>query len=214
MESVIAVEGDGFVVVAADVTNARSIVVMKEDMDKIVSLDSHKLFAAAGMPGDVSKFTEHVQRDVRLYNLRSGIPMTMSAVANFTRGQLARFLRRSPMQCNVLLAGYDENVGASLYSCDYLGTLHKLTCAAEGYAQYFVLSTMDRYWKKNMTRDEALALVQRCIQEVQQRLLINQPRFCVKIVGKDGVEVVTRADVATPGKKTPEAVLAEQAATV
>lgn len=88
-----AMEGDGFVLIAADVANARSVVVMKDDMDKIRVLDDYKLFAAAGPPGDVSKFAEHVQKDVRLYNLRSGIPMSTAAVANYTRGELAKFLR-------------------------------------------------------------------------------------------------------------------------
>lgn len=93
MESVIALEGDGFVIIAADVSNARSIVVMKDDVDKIRVLDDHKLFAAVGDPGDVSKFFEHIQKDVKLYNMRSGITISTAAMANYTRGELARFLR-------------------------------------------------------------------------------------------------------------------------
>lgn len=93
MESIIALEGDGYVMIAADVASARSVVVMKDDQDKIHCLDDHKLFAAAGIPGDVSKFTEHVQQEVSLYTMRSDITMSTSAVANFTRKELARFLR-------------------------------------------------------------------------------------------------------------------------
>lgn len=93
MESVIALQGDGYVIMAADVSSSRSILVMKDDMDKIRHLDDHKLFAATGVPGDVTKFSEHVQKDVRLYTLRSDIAMSTAAVANYTRGELARFLR-------------------------------------------------------------------------------------------------------------------------
>lgn len=93
MESIIGLEGADFVLIAADVASARSVVVMKDDMDKIHKLDTHKLFAAAGTPGDVVKFTEHVQKDVKLNNLRLGFPMSTSAIANYTRGELARFLR-------------------------------------------------------------------------------------------------------------------------
>jgi 20S proteasome subunit beta 4 len=206
MESLIALEGDGFVMVAADVANARSVVVMKDDQDKIQVLDTHKLMAAAGTPGDVAKFTEHVTKDLRLNQLRSGIPMSLSAVAHYTRGELARFLRKSPYQCNLMLAGYDaENkvdgspACTSLYSIDYLGTLTKLKFAAEGYAQYFVLSTLDRFWKKNLSEEGALAVLQKAIAEVKKRLVINQPRFCIKIVDKDGVRVLQAADEFTPG---------------
>eukprot|EP00173_Palmaria_palmata_P000962 Plantae.Rhodophyta-Palmaria_palmata.ctg14944.p1 GENE.Plantae.Rhodophyta-Palmaria_palmata.ctg14944~~Plantae.Rhodophyta-Palmaria_palmata.ctg14944.p1 ORF type:complete len:220 (+),score=55.38 Plantae.Rhodophyta-Palmaria_palmata.ctg14944:164-823(+) len=208
MESLIALEGDGFIMIAADVANARSVVVMKDDQDKIQVLDNHKLMAAAGTPGDVAKFTEHVTKDLRLSQLRSGIPMSMSAIANYTRGQLAMFLRKSPYQCNLMLAGYDAAndvdgtpAQTSLYSIDYLGTLTKLKFAAEGYAQYFVLSTLDRFWKKNMSEDDALKVLQKAIDEVQKRLVINQPRFCIKVVDKDGVRILKAADEFTPGVK-------------
>jgi len=48
----------------------------------------------------------------------------------------------------MLLAGYDEHVGPSLYYLDYLATLHKMDFSAIGYASFFVLSTLDRHWKK------------------------------------------------------------------
>lgn len=217
MESIIALEGDGYILIAADVASARSIVVMKDDMDKIRPLDSHKLFAAAGIPGDVSKFTEHVQRDVRLYNMRSGITMSTAAVANYTRGELARFLRRSPFQCNVLIGGYDAapfGNGPSLYSCDYLGTLTKLKFAAEGYAQYFVLSTLDRYWKKNLSVEEGVEVIKKCVAEVQKRLVINQPRFAIKVVDKNGVRAIDAADSTTPGKKAADDMVTDTAAPV
>lgn len=204
METIIALEGDGYVLMAADVASARSIVVMKDDMDKIRQLDENKLFAAAGVPGDVTKFSEHVQKDVRLYTLRSGITMSTAAVANYARGELARFLRRSTMQCNILIGGYDSHPngnGPCLYSCDYLGTLTKLSFAAEGYAQYFVLSTLDRYWKKNLSLDDGLAVIRSCIAEVQKRLVINQPHFAIKIVTKDGVTVIDNATSSPSGSK-------------
>lgn len=210
MESIIGIEGGDFVLIAADVANARSVVVMKDDMDKITKLDTHKLFAAAGTPGDVVKFTEHVMCDVKLNNLRLGIPMSTAAVANFTRGELARFLRKSPYQCNVLIGGMDAEE-PSLYSCDYLGTLTKLKFAAEGYAQYFVLSTLDRYWKKNMTVDDALIVIRKCINEVQKRLVINQPRFAIKIVDKDGVRIIDAADANCPVKLATDAEAAASA---
>lgn len=106
--------------------------------------------------------------------------------------------RRSPFQCNVLLGGFDSHPngdGPSLYSCDYLGTLTKLSFAAEGYAQYFVLSTLDRYWKKTLSLDQGLKVIRKCIAEVQKRLVISNPRFCIKVVAKDGISVITPASI-------------------
>lgn len=102
------------------------------------------------------------------------------------------------------MAGYDpapNGAGPSLYTCDYLGTLAKLKFAAEGYAQYFVLSTLDRYWKKNMSVEDGLAVIKKCIAEVQTRFVVSQRRFAIKVVSKDGVKVLEAADSTTPGKK-------------
>lgn len=55
---------------------------------------------------------------------------------------------KRPYNANMLLAGYDEHVGPSLYYLDYLATLHKMDFSALGYASFFVLSTLDRHWKK------------------------------------------------------------------
>ncbi len=132
MESVIALQGADFVVIAADVACSRSVVVMKDDMDKITELDPHKLFAAAGIPGDVVKFTERVQKDVKLNSLRLGIPMSTAAVANYARRTLshairyacpipfgrthsrgAQLLTKSPLICVSLAA--DATLSKSMY---------------------------------------------------------------------------------------------------
>lgn len=93
MDSLIAISGRDFVLMASDVTSARSIVVMKEDMDKIMELDEHKLLGFAGEPGDCTAFTEYIQKNVHLFALRSGITLDTHAVGNFTRNELAVALR-------------------------------------------------------------------------------------------------------------------------
>lgn len=40
---------------------------------------------------------------------------------------------QKPYQVNILLAGYDEKSGASLYWMDYLATMHKMNIAGTGY---------------------------------------------------------------------------------
>lgn len=97
-----------------------------------------------------------------------------------------------------MIAGYDSppnGDGPALYYCDYLGTLSKMTFAAEGYAQYFVLSTLDRHWKKNLSVEGGLEVLRKCIAEVQKRLVINQPRFVIKMVSKEGITVLDDAGV-------------------
>jgi 20S proteasome subunit beta 4 len=88
---------------------------------------------------------------------------------------------------NLLIAGYDPKKGGELYFMDYLGTLAKTPFVAHGYGGLFSLSVMDRYYKPNATKEEAVEIIKNCIREVQQRLIINFPNFQLKFVDKDGI---------------------------
>jgi len=48
------------------------------------------------------------------------------------------------------LAGVDNNE-PSLYWIDYMGTLSKQLYCAHGYASYFILSTLDALYEKDLT---------------------------------------------------------------
>ena len=200
------IRGKEFVMVCSDTSAVQSIVTMKQDEDKLVPVDSHKLFAVSGEAGDRVNFSEYIIANARLYALRNGAQLSTKAVANYTRSELAAALRKvggrgrgrgrgreggsdrggvrhrssvlkawlrlqagawhlccdsccsvpasshrppappprppaplapqSPYQTNLLMAGYDEGVGPSLYWCDYLATLHRMNICGTGYGEW------------------------------------------------------------------------------
>ena len=156
MDSVFALLGKDFAIVAADASAARSILVFSHDQDKIVKLDEHKLMVAAGTPADNSNFTEYVSKNLKLYELNNDMKLGCAASAHFVRNCMAKALREGPYQTNLLLAGYDAHDGVSLYAIDYLAYLTKPKFGAHGYASNFILSVFDRDWKENMNEAEAL----------------------------------------------------------
>lgn len=186
MECIFGLVGDGFALIAADSSAVNSILVHKSNEDKIMVLDSHKLLGASGEAGDRAQFTEYIQKNVHLYQFRNGIPLSTAAAANFTRGELATALRKSPYFVNILLAGYDKEVGPSLYYIDYIATLHKLDKGAFGYGSYFSLSMMDRHYRNGMSLEQAIDLVDKCIIEIRSRLVVAPPNFVIKIVDQNG----------------------------
>ncbi len=52
--------------------------------------------------------------------------------------QLAEALRSNPYHADMLLGGFDEGKGPSLFFLDYLASMHPVDKAAHGYASYFV----------------------------------------------------------------------------
>ena len=55
---------------------------------------------------------------------------------------------------------------------------------------YFVLSMFDRLWRKDMTEEEALELMEKGVEEVKRRLVIAPPSFIVKVIDKAGIRTV------------------------
>mmetsp|Transcript_13124 Transcript_13124/g.14746 ORF Transcript_13124/g.14746 Transcript_13124/m.14746 type:complete len:203 (+) Transcript_13124:27-635(+) len=194
MDCVMGIVGDGFTLLAADSIAARSIMVFKNDEDKIYEIDQHKALAAAGDVGDRNHFCEYVIKNIHLYQLRTDISLSTHAVAKWTRNQMAQSLRKHPYQVNLLIGGWDKNAGPELYFMDYLGSMHKLPFGVHGHGSNFTLSIMDKEYKPGMSLDEAIGLLKKCIKELGVRFLINYQNWIVKVIDADGTRVINLGD--------------------
>uniref|UniRef100_A0A7S0X3I1 Proteasome subunit beta n=1 Tax=Mantoniella antarctica TaxID=81844 RepID=A0A7S0X3I1_9CHLO len=192
MDVLFAFVGDKFAVVVTDTTSVQQIIIQKDDMEKTMDLDSHKLMALSGPKGDCTYFSEYIQANMKLYELKNGCKLSTHAAASFTRTNLAESLRKGPYQVNILLAGYDADVDeCSLYFMDYMASMQKVNSGGHGYGGMFCLSLFDKHWKPKMTRVEASDLVDKCIAEVRERLVTAPAKYHVKIVDKDGTSCTT-----------------------
>lgn len=189
MDTLIGIRGKDFAVVAADKYACTSIVRMKKDEDKVLTVDDDKLLALSGEIGDRVQFGEYIRKNIHLYRLRSSIKLSTTAAAQFARQQLAYFLRQSPYNVNMMVAGCDEG-GASLFWVDYLASMVSVTKGAHGYAGYFVEGLLDRWCRDDMSEEEALEVLRKCKRELSNRFLVAQTDFIVKIVNKDGIREV------------------------
>eukprot|EP01113_Clastostelium_recurvatum_P007483 TRINITY_DN1349_c0_g1_i1.p1 TRINITY_DN1349_c0_g1~~TRINITY_DN1349_c0_g1_i1.p1 ORF type:complete len:214 (+),score=42.60 TRINITY_DN1349_c0_g1_i1:102-743(+) len=189
MEALVALKLKDAVLVLADSSVGRSIVKMKEDEDKIVELDGGNLMAVVGEHGDRIQFADYIARNIHLYNLRNGYPLSTKAAAHYIRGELATALRRNPYNVNLLFAGIDKIHGPSVYYMDYLGSLQSMNFAVHGYAAHFLLSLLDQRYKDDMTVEEGLELLRKCVDELQQRFLISA-KFRAKVVDADGIRSI------------------------
>merc|ERR1719221_2492013 len=147
------------------------------------------LFAASGPASDTMNFVEFIQKNIRLYTLRTGLQLTTKAAANFTRNELAHSLRsRGAYQVDLLMAGVDDD-GPGLYFADYLASMEKVNKAAHGHGAMFTYGLMDRYWKKDLTLEEAKDIIRKCIAELETRFVIDLGKYMCKIVDSSGVRV-------------------------
>eukprot|EP01135_Chromosphaera_perkinsii_P002163 Nk52_evm97s217 gene=Nk52_evmTU97s217 len=191
MDFLVGIVGDGFTLVAADMNTAHSILKMKSDTVKTHEMTDRFLMLCAGDYGDSVHFSEYIQKNIKLYSLRTGVPLSSHAIANFTRSELASALRsRNAYQVNMLLAGHDDRDGPCLYYMDYLSAMAKIPYACHGYGAHFCFSTLDRVWKPNMNIEEAKEALRMCIHELRTRFLMDQGKFQAHMVSKDGIKEV------------------------
>lgn len=124
---------------------------------------------------------------------RHHVELRPRAAAAWIRNQLAESLRsRNAYQVNLLLAGFDvPSSSPALYWVDYLGTSISVPFAAHGYAAHFTLSTLDRFHRPDMSLEEGLDLLRKCINELKMRFIVDLGTFKVRVVDRDGVRDVT-----------------------
>eukprot|EP00727_Mastigamoeba_balamuthi_P006888 m51a1_g282 putative proteasome chain protein (211) ;mRNA; r:323101-323733 len=199
MDSVIAIAGDDWVAMAADATASFSILLLTSSVDRVYAVGGGCLLACQGDEADRVRFCEYVERNLALHRLRTAAPLSPYAAARWVRDELATAIRRAPMTCNVLVGGVGADARAALYYVDYLGAMQGVRYAAHGYGSTFATGLLDRHWRAGMSRAEGVELLRRACLEVQQRIVINAPRYVVKSVGTDGkVAVADPVEMAPP----------------
>ncbi|KAG5842267.1 hypothetical protein ANANG_G00175820 [Anguilla anguilla] len=300
MEYLIGIQGQDFVLVAADNVAASSIIQMKHDYDKMFKLSEKILLLCVGEAGDTVQFAEYIQKNVQLYKMRNGYELSPAAAANFTRKNLADYLRSRVREMDLCLCTYkassttgpswlpwsselgplsDSSAGGGggatgrdpgvfdefrhgplprpqaschpapggseqrqasltapqqnthsvteslrlwglrpvcicvcvnlsagmccdeagrprLYYMDYLSALAKAPFAAHGYGAFLTLSILDRYYRPDLTRDEAMDLLKKCVEELKRRFILNLPSFSVRLIDKDGIHDLEKLPLA------------------
>ncbi len=159
----------------------------------MLELDSHKLIVGNGPLSDRAEFFEYIQKNLKLYELRNGVSLNGPACANFIRGQLAAYLRKSPYQVNLLVAACDteqEQLLPTLHWMDHMASMVKVNFGAHGYGAHFCLSIFDREWKPDMTLEEALHVMRVCRDELEERFLVRSGKWLYKVIDAKGIRSV------------------------
>lgn len=113
MECLIGIKFNDFVLIAADMTNAHSILVMKSgnivnlmlctfptvltlfisDYEKLYKLADNLVMAVSGESGDTIQYAEYIAKNIQLYKMRNQYELSANEAAVFTRRNLAEALR-------------------------------------------------------------------------------------------------------------------------
>lgn len=66
----------------------RSILVYKDNIDRIPALTEDKLLAAGGPQSACVNFSEYIAKNIALYELNNDVKLSTKAAATFVRGEV------------------------------------------------------------------------------------------------------------------------------
>lgn len=190
METALGVTFKDFVILAADKTETFGILRIVDDSSKVHNLTSHVAIAMTGEPGDTDQFSRFVQCNFELEKFRDdGWEVSLTRAFHWITWELAQGIRSSsPYAVFPILGGYDlkEKCG-KIYWMDYLGTGAEVTYGAHGYGDGLAIGFLDRYYKSDLPREQAIELVKGALNAIETRLVIGPNKFEMVLIDKDGI---------------------------
>lgn len=186
MDTIISLRGNGFGITAIDTLSVNSILINKSNLNKFIEIGKNKFLAVSGYPGDVIQFTDFIQKTVQLYTLKTGYSLSTRSIANCIRNELSKSLRKSPLNINLIVMGYDDVHGSSLYFIDNYGSLQRMNYCVCGHSSLILSSFLDRYYRPEMTKKEILRLLKECKRLIKTRFIISQSGLLLNLVDSNG----------------------------
>lgn len=122
----------------------------------------------------------------------------VSTAAAFFRGTKADDLIKQEKENS---SRKSSKLQPALYWLDEYGSLQRVSYGAHGYASSMLWSVLDRGFRPGMTLEEAIALLDKCLEQLRARYLINSqpetdvskpPQFCVKCIDENGCRLIVR----------------------
>ncbi|WKX90396.1 hypothetical protein Q1695_009330 [Nippostrongylus brasiliensis] len=199
MHFLIGISTDDYVILASDkATFAYGAVLADDNNDKEYRLGKKLTMMCIGEEGDVAQFGDWTKRNIRLYAIRNGYELCPRSAHHWIRRGIAEALRSEDYYAvDVLLGGYDDKENkAFLGSVDYLGNgLDNQPYLFRGFCGRFCYAILDREYKKNMTEEQGLTLMKKCIAEAKRRFVANIPGYKVVIIDKKGYRQLADVNV-------------------
>ncbi|TDG46067.1 hypothetical protein AWZ03_007516 [Drosophila navojoa] len=188
MESLIGLKGKDYVVLAADTMMADAIFFLRDNCSKVRALSGNCMMGVIGNEGDTAKFADYIAARVSLYEIMNGYAMDTSAIIHIARQHLLSCLAsRIKFVVAMLIGCFDTKKGYNLCLIDFQGASHFLNYSGLGVGHSISLSIFHTMWKPDLSIEDGLTIIRRCLKEVKTRLVINLRHFEIFVLDKHGV---------------------------
>ncbi|XP_059087009.1 proteasome subunit beta type-6-like [Tigriopus californicus] len=184
--TLVAVEYAGGVVLGADSRTSMGTYVANRTTDKLTPVTERILACRSGSAADTQAVTDVVKYKLAFLEIESGRPAPVHTAAFLFKDICYEY--RDSLTAGIIVAGWDEKKGGQVYSIPLGGMMVRQGATIGGSGSSYIYGYMDANYKPNMTREEALDLVSRCVTLAINRDGSSGGCCFMAAVDKNGVE--------------------------
>lgn len=162
--STVGITYDGGVVVGADHRATMGHFIANKSVQKLFRISDNIALTTAGLVGHAQSLSRVLAAELKLFELKRDMPMTVKGAATFT----ANILSGRPHYVQLLIVGVDPS-GPSVYSIDSAGGSIPDTYCATGSGSPYMYGVLEDQFKTGMSKDHALSLAAKALLASAQR---------------------------------------------
>ena len=162
--STVGITYDGGVVVGAAHRATMGHFIANKSVQKLFRISDNIALTTAGLVGHAQSLSRVLAAELKLFELKRDMPMTVKGAATFT----ANILSGRPHYVQLLIVGVDPS-GPSVYSIDSAGGSIPDTYCATGSGSPYMYGVLEDQFKTGMSKDQALSLAAKALLASAQR---------------------------------------------
>ncbi|KAI9264842.1 proteasome subunit beta type-6, partial [Phascolomyces articulosus] len=174
------------VVIGADSRTTTGAYIANRVTDKLTKVHDRIYCCRSGSAADTQAVADIVHYYLQLYSVQENeMPSVRTASALF---QELCYQNKDMLTAGIIVAGWDEKNGPSVYNVPLGGSLHKQPFAIGGSGSTYIYGYCDAKFKENMTQDECVEFVKNSLSLAMSRDGSSGGVIRLAVITKDGVE--------------------------
>lgn len=177
------------VVIAADSRTSSGVYVVNRVTDKLTKLTEKIYCLRSGSAADTQYAAEMVSYYLAISSTEEGKEPEVKTAASLFRNFLYKY--KNYLTAAIIVAGYDDNEGASIYSLPLGGTMLQQEYAIGGSGSSYIYGFCDANYREGMDRDEAVEFAKKAVNLAIVRDGSSGGIVRVALITREGVERLT-----------------------
>eukprot|EP01115_Flamella_aegyptia_P013498 TRINITY_DN72260_c2_g2_i1.p1 TRINITY_DN72260_c2_g2~~TRINITY_DN72260_c2_g2_i1.p1 ORF type:complete len:235 (-),score=36.60 TRINITY_DN72260_c2_g2_i1:165-773(-) len=188
---------DGGVILGADSRTSTGTYVANRVTDKLTKVAEHIYCCRSGSAADTQAIADIVRYYLDVHSIDINEEPEVATAANLFQDFCYKY--KNSLSASIIVAGWDPHNGASIYAIPLGGTCVKQPFAVGGSGSIYIYGQVDKNFRENMGKEEALHFVRTSIALAMSRDGSSGGLIRTACITQDGVEREV-----VPGNKLPK----------